>query len=41
MSFSTLAIGTIGIIIIGLAAVGLILALAVVSLVNRWRQVGN
>lgn len=41
MSSPTLAIGTIGIIVIGLAAVGLILTLAVVSLVNHWRQAGS
>lgn len=41
MSFSTLDIGTIGIIVVGLAAVVLILALAIVSLVNRRHHVGN
>jgi len=41
MSSPTLAIGTIGIIVIGLAAVFLILSLAIASLVSRWRQVGD
>lgn len=41
MSSSTLAIGTIGIIVIGLGAVFLILSLAVASLVNHWRRAGN
>lgn len=39
MSISPLAIGTFGIIVIGLSAVALILTLAVVSLVSRRRQV--
>lgn len=36
-----LALGTIGIIAIGLAAVSLILTLATLSVVNRWRRAGH
>ena len=41
MSFSDTDLGTLGIMIIGLGAVGLIITLAVTALVNHWRQLRN